>query len=246
MTTGFLNKVVLITGAGSGIGREAAIKFGFLGAKLALCDINESTLESLAGYTKGLMLTSVVDVGNTDQVNHFIERAVEYLGGIDFVFNCAGVNPTSTPIEATTDAYWDKLINTNLKGTFLVTRACIPHLSRGSAIVNVSSILGLRGAPQQSVYCASKFGLIGMTKALALELGPRGVRVNAVAPGNVDTPSNAERVEGGEVEERMRRGNALGHVGMPEDVVDVVVFLMSEGARYMNGSVVEVTGGMRW
>lgn len=111
--------------------------------------------------------------------------------------------------------------------------------------MNVSSICGLRGVAQQSVYCATKFGVIGLTKSLALELGPRGVRVNAVAPGYIDTPTNAGNVEGGEAVERMRLGNALERVGTPEEVADVVVFLMGGGAGYMNGSVVEVDGGLR-
>lgn len=167
------------------------------------------------------------------------------LGGIDFVFNCAGVNPTSIPLEDTSDAYWDRLVTTNLKGVFLVTRACLPHLGRGSAIVNVSSISGLRGAALQSVYCTTKFGLIGMSKSLALELGPRGVRVNCVAPGYIDTPTNAGIVKGGEAVERMRTGNALGRLGEPEEVADVVAFLMGDEARYVNGAVVEIDGGLR-
>lgn len=97
----------------------------------------------------------------------------------------------------------------------------------------------------QSVYCTTKFGLIGMSKSLALELGPRGIRVNTVAPGYIDTPTNAGIVKGGEAVERMRMGNALERLGTPEEVADVVAFLMGEGARYVNGSVVEIDGGLR-
>jgi NAD(P)-dependent dehydrogenase (short-subunit alcohol dehydrogenase family) len=97
----------------------------------------------------------------------------------------------------------------------------------------------------QSVYCTTKFGLIGMSKSLALELGPRGIRVNCVAPGYIDTPTNAGIVKGGEAVERMRVGNALERLGTPEEVADVVAFLMGEGARYMNGSVVEIDGGLK-
>lgn len=167
------------------------------------------------------------------------------LGNIDYVFNCAGVNPTSIPLEDTPDAYWDKLVNTNLKGVFLITRTCLPHLTRGSAIVNVSSISGIRGSALQSVYCTTKFGLIGMSKSLALELGPRGIRVNCVAPGYIDTPTNAGIVKGGAAVERMKTGNALERLGSPEEVADVVVFLMGKGARYVNGTVVEIDGGLR-
>ena len=191
------------------------------------------------------MYTQAIDVGNSSQVEDFVENTVRELGNIDYVFNCAGVNPTSIPLEDTPDAYWDKLVNTNLKGVFLITRTCLPHLTRGSAIVNVSSISGIRGSALQSVYCTTKFGLIGMSKSLALELGPRGIRVNCVAPGYIDTPTNAGIVKGGAAVERMKTGNALERLGSPEEVADVVVFLMGKGARYVNGTVVEIDGGLR-
>ncbi|KAJ4337649.1 hypothetical protein N0V87_004605 [Didymella glomerata] len=245
MAKEFQDKVVLITGGASGIGRATALKLSSLGAKLAICDLNESSLSSLSSETQTQSYTQAVDVGNTEQVNSFIAATIKELGKINYVFNCAGVNPTSIPLEDTPDAYWDKLVNTNLKGVFLVTRACVPHLTRGSAIVNVSSISGIRGSAMQSVYCTTKFGLIGMSKSLALELGPRGIRVNCVAPGYIDTPTNAGIVKGGEAVERMRVGNALERLGTPEEVADVVAFLMGEGARYMNGSVVEIDGGLK-
>jgi len=178
-------------------------------------------------------------------VQSFVAATLAKFHRIDHVFNCAGVNPTSIPLADTPDTYWDKLINTNLKGVFVVTRECTPHMEPGSSIVNVSSISGLRGAALQSVYCTTKFGLIGMSKSLALELGPRGIRVNCVAPGYIDTPSNAGVVEGGQAVERMRMGNALGRLGGPEEVADVVVFLMGVGAGYVNGAVVEVDGAVR-
>ncbi|KZM19350.1 uncharacterized protein EKO05_0002944 [Ascochyta rabiei] len=245
MAKQFQDKVVLITGGGSGIGRATALKFSSLGAKLAICDINATSLADLASAAQTQTYTQAVDVGNTAQVDAFVANAVQTLGGIDHVFNCAGVNPTSIPLRSTTDAYWDKLVNTNLKGVFLVTRACLPHLRRGSAVVNVSSISGIRGSALQSVYCTTKFGLIGMSKSLALELGPAGIRVNCVAPGYIDTPTNAGIVKGGEAVERMRTGNALERLGTPEEVADVVVFLMGEEARYVNGSVLEIDGGLK-
>lgn len=264
MAKQFQDKVVLITGGGSGIGynttipppkkhkltsndsrRATAIKLASLGAKLSVCDLNASSLSDLAITATTQTYTQTVDVGNTLQVNDFVAQTIKQLGQIDYVFNCAGVNPTSIPLEDTSDAYWDKLVNTNLKGVFLVTRACLPHLHRGSAIVNVSSISGIRGSALQSVYCTTKFGLIGMSKSLALELGPRGIRVNCVAPGYIDTPTNAGIVKGGEAVERMRTGNALERLGTPEEVADVVAFLMGEEARYVNGSVVEIDGGLK-
>ncbi|KAF3049668.1 hypothetical protein E8E11_009341 [Didymella keratinophila] len=174
MAKEFQDKVVLITGGASGIGRATVLKLSSLGAKLAICDLNESSLSSLTSETQTQIFMQAVDVGNTSQVNSFVSNTIKELGKIDYVFNCAGVNPTSIPLEDTPDAYWDKLVNTNLKGVFLVTRACLPYLSRGSAIVNVSSISGIRGSALQSVYCTTKFGLIGMSKSLSRWNSGRG------------------------------------------------------------------------
>jgi NAD(P)-dependent dehydrogenase (short-subunit alcohol dehydrogenase family) len=216
-----------------------------LGASLSLCDINLSALSSVASECPTPSYTQQVDVSSTEQVKSFVSATVEKFGKIDCVFNCAGVNPTSMKLEDTPDAYWDKLVNTNLKGVFLVTRECIQHMQRGSSIVNVSSISGIRGSALQSVYCTTKFGLIGMSKSLAQEFGPRGIRVNCVAPGYIDTPTNAGIVKGGEAVERMRTGNALERLGTPEEVADVVAFLFGDEARYVNGAVVEIDGAVK-
>jgi NAD(P)-dependent dehydrogenase (short-subunit alcohol dehydrogenase family) len=216
-----------------------------LGASLSLCDIALTSLESVASASPTPTHTQQVDVSSSAQVSSFVTSTIEKFGKIDHVFNCAGVNPTSIPIKDTSEEYWDKLVNTNLKGVFLVTRACVPHLQRGSSIVNVSSISGIRGSALQSVYCTTKFGLIGMSKSLAQELGPRGIRVNCVAPGYIDTPTNAGIVKGGEAVERMRLGNALERLGTAEEVADVVAFLFGEEARYVNGAVVEIDGAVK-
>lgn len=186
-----------------------------------------------------------VDVTSNQEVKKFVEDTVRKYGRLDGVFNCAGVNPTSIPLEETTDEYWDKLVNTNLKGVFHITRASIPHMTRGSAFVNVSSISGIRPSALQSIYCATKYGLIGFSKSMALELGPRGIRTNIVAPGYIDTPSNAGIVRGGAAVESMRVGNALERLGSPGEVADVVAFLFSVESRYMNGSVVEIDGAIK-
>lgn len=225
--------------------RATALKLSSLGASISLCDINLSLLQTVASEIPTPSYIHQVDVGSTEQVEAFVSATIQELGKIDHVFNCAGVNPTSIPLEDTPDAYWDKLVNTNLKGVFLVTRTCLPHLKRGSTIVNVSSISGIRGSALQSVYCTTKFGLIGMSKSLAQELGPRGIRVNCVAPGYIDTPSNAGIVKGGEAVERMRMGNALERLGTPEEVADVVAFLMGEESRYVNGAVLEIDGAVK-
>lgn len=163
---------------------------------------------------------------------------------MDHVLNNAGINPTGTATEAMADDYWDKLVNTNLKGTFNITRACIPHLTSRSSIVNVSSIMGLRVSSRFAVYCATKWVIIGFTKSVALELGSRGIRVNAIAPGKIKTPTNAFVRLGPAAQEEMSQKVALGRVGEPEEVGDVIAFLFSDASRYMNGSVVEINGGV--
>ncbi|KAF1953151.1 NAD(P)-binding protein [Byssothecium circinans] len=250
MSYNFKDKVVLITGAGSGIGRATAIKMASLSATLALCDLNYDALEA----TSKLCSTSTsplpryiedVDVSSNQEVKKFIEATVQKLGPINHIFNCAGINPTSIPIEETTDEYWTSLINTNLGGVFNMTRAAIPHLAPNASFVNVSSVSGIRPSAMQAVYCTTKYGLIGFSKCMALELGPRGIRTNIICPGYIDTPTNAGIVQGGEAVERMINGNALGRLGTPEEVADVVAFLFSDEARYMNGSVVEIDGALR-
>ncbi|RDW82947.1 NAD(P)-binding protein-13 [Coleophoma crateriformis] len=244
MAASFENKVVLITGAGSGIGRATAIKLAGLGAKLALTDINEAALtETSSLCTSDTHFLSAFDVGSTEASTAFVATTVERFGGIDHVFNCAGINPTAFPTADVTDVYWDKLMNTNIKGLFNITRACIPHLKSGASFVNVSSLLGLVGGAEFATYCATKHAIIGFSKSIALELGPKGIRTNVIAPGYIDTPTNALVVSGAQAVEKGCKNVALGRFGTADEVADVVVFLFSDASRYMNGSVVEINGG---
>ncbi|PVH81164.1 NAD(P)-binding protein [Cadophora sp. DSE1049] len=166
------NKIIMITGAGSGIGRATSIKLSVLGTTLALADINGPSLMKTASLCHmGNHSSEAVDVSSSTQCNDFIANTINKHGRIDHVFNCAGINPTSLSTADITDEYWDKLMNTNLKGLFNITRACIPHLQSGASFVNVSSVLGLQAGPGYAVYCASKFGVIGFSKCMALELG---------------------------------------------------------------------------
>jgi len=240
----FLGKVVIITGAASGIGRATAIRMSELGATLALADIAPISLGT--DYEQNDHYIECFDIGSTRQTNDFVSNVVARYGRIHGVFNCAGVNPVPMPLEETSDAYWEKLVNTNLKGTFSMTRATIPHLAERASYVNVSSILGQRGSPQNAVYCATKFAVIGFTKAMALELGPRGIRTNAIAPGFIETPTNMQVVAG--KESMMEAGNAvaLRRMGSASEIADVVAFLLrgEGGSSYMNGSVVEINGGL--
>ncbi|KAM0306944.1 hypothetical protein ACHAO8_010797 [Botrytis cinerea] len=252
MPSSFLNKTIIITGAGSGIGRATAIKLASLGASLHLSDINPDSVSKTQELCPHLESPSIqkfyarsLDVSDSQACNTYIHDLVRgEHSTIDHVFNCAGINPTAIPIQDVSDEYWDRLMNVNLKGTFNITRAVAPHLASGSSFVNVSSVCGVVPVLQFSVYCATKYAVVGFSKCMALELGPRGIRTNVVAPGYIDTPTNVS-VLGGEEEVRKMEGMvASARFGLPEEVADVVVFLMSEEARYVNGSVVEVNGGM--
>jgi NAD(P)-dependent dehydrogenase (short-subunit alcohol dehydrogenase family) len=245
MAKQFENKVVLCTGAGSGIGRATAIKLSQLGATLTLTDINPSSLsETLSLCEGGDHFISAFDIGSTEASNAFVASIIKKYSKISHIFNCAGVNPTSLSTVSITDEYWDKLLTTNLKGLFNITRACIPHLKSGASFVNVSSIAGIRPTAGFAVYCASKYGVIGFSKCLALELGPKGIRTNIVAPGYVDTPTNASVVAGKDAVESMEKQVSFGRMGTPDEVADLVVFLFGDESRYMNGSVVEINGGL--
>ncbi|KAI1211802.1 3-oxoacyl-reductase [Annulohypoxylon truncatum] len=243
-------KVILLTGAASGIGGGTAIKLHKLGAVLAITDINEAgitqTLELCGGGGNDSKhhTSLVLDVSNAADVAQRVAEIVTKYGHIDHVFNCAGVNPTSMPLTETSEEYFDKLVGVNLKGMYNVTKATIPHMTTpGGSYVNVSSISGWNPCKGTAIYCATKFGVIGFSKCMALELGPKNIRVNVITPGYIDTPTNAGIVKGTpEARKGMEQGNALGRMGTPDDIAGVVAFLMSDEARYMNGSVVGVDG----
>lgn len=251
MVANFEGKVIVITGAGSGIGRATAIKVAEAGADLALADINSEmlalTLQKCADVCKGRepnILTQRLDVRSTAEVEQFTQNIVDRFGYITHVFNCAGINPTKFTIEQISDEYWQRLIDTNLKSIFTMTRACLPHMNPGSSFVNVSSVCGLNPTEGIGVYCATKYAVIGFSKSMALETGQRGIRVNVICPGAIETPTNNSVRAGAAKVQSTAATIGLRRLGSPEEVADVVAFLFSDDSRYMNGSVVEIHGGM--
>jgi len=182
MPPSFEDKVILITGAGSGIGRGTSIKLAQLGAILALTDINSASLnETLDLCTKRDHFTSAFDVGSSEACNLFISAIISKYEQIDHIFNCAGINGVYQSTVDVTDAYWDKMFNTNITGFFNITRACIPHLKAGASFVNTTSNFDLTPGPGYAVYCATKAAIIGFSKSVALELGPKEIRTNIIA-----------------------------------------------------------------
>ena len=247
----FEGQVVVITGAGSGIGRATAIRMAKGGASLALLDISAATLSitlqdciEVATSSKADHCTECLDVRSTEDVERCVQNVVSKYGSITHVFNCAGINPTKLEIEQTSDEYWHRLIDTNLKSVFTMTRACLPRMKSGSSLVNVSSVCGLNPTEGLGVYCATKSAVISFSKCMALETGPKGIRVNIICPGAIHTPTNNSVRLGPEKVGSVAETIALRRFGTPEEVADVVAFLFSNESRYMNGSVVEINGGM--
>ncbi|KAK5789498.1 hypothetical protein VI817_008621 [Penicillium citrinum] len=245
----FSGKIVLITGASSGIGKETAIKAAQAGATLALGDINVSALDEVLETCQDFQanarhLKLALDVSRSNDCNNFVDKILHTFGQVDCVFNCAGINPSSVPVESVSDEYWDKLINTNLRGTFNITRACLPHMRSGSSLVNVSSVCGNNPVANFSVYCAAKYGVIGFSKSVAMEVGHRGIRVNVIAPGYTDTPTNVSVRAGAAAIQRTAESVGMKRMGNVDEIANVALFLFSDLSSYMNGAVVDVDGGI--
>ncbi|CAG8416378.1 unnamed protein product [Penicillium salamii] len=237
----FTDQCVLITGAASGIGFATFIKLSSSNARVALCDVNVDKLNTFNFDSKHRVYQ--LDVTSSTGTAETVESIIRDFGRIDHIFNCAGVNPTEHALVDTTDEYWSKIVDTNVKGTYLMTRTVIPHLQAGSSIVNVSSIAGSRAMAGWAIYNASKFGVVGFSKSMALELGPKGIRVNVVAPGQIHTPTNIAVKRGPDAVDKTAETSSLGRFGTAEEVAGVVLFLMSEAASYINGAVIDVDGG---
>jgi len=244
----FENKVVLVTGASSGIGAATARAFARAGAKLVLGARRADSGESLAREIRdagGEALFVKTDVTREADVAGLIGAALKSHGRIDVAFNNAGTDGTFTPFEEQTDAIYDEVMNTNVKGLFWSMRHEIKAMleTGGGAIVNNSSMGAIIGFQQAAVYVASKHAVMGLTKTAALEYFPRGIRINAVNPGLIDTPFQ-DRVWGSEEKKQaFARGTAPQRLGTSEEVAAAVLFLASDAASYMSGHGLVVDGG---
>lgn len=238
-------KTVVVTGASKGIGRAVVKEFANNGYNVVIC-YNKSVsdaqqlLNEVSQMTRAIAVK--VDVSNEDDVKNMVEITKKTFGNIDVLANCAGVSDTRLLIDSTKDDY-DFVFDTNMRGTYntckLVGREMLSNQS--GKIINISSIWGLRGGSCESVYSASKGAIIAFTKALAKELGPNGINVNAVAPGFIQTDMTKNVTE--EIKQEIMDNSALGRLGTPEDVASVVLFLASEKSKFITGQVIGVDGG---
>jgi NAD(P)-dependent dehydrogenase (short-subunit alcohol dehydrogenase family) len=238
---------VLVTGAGRGLGRAFALGFAARGDSVAACDLDDAGAAETARLTGGIGLA--MDVADAASVRSGVEQVVAALGGVDVVVNNAGLYAglRRGPFHEIDEEEWDRVMAVNVKGTWLCARACLPLMrdTGGGAIVNVASTTAINGSAGFAHYVASKGAVIALTRAMAREAGPLGVRVNAVAPGLTLTQASREMLEaeGADPETYALDRGSLKRPAQPDDVVGAALWLASEGASYVTGQTVVVDGG---
>jgi 3-oxoacyl-[acyl-carrier protein] reductase len=238
--------VAVITGAGQGIGRAIAIAFSNRDTDVVIADLHGPNASKVKAEIQNLgkkALAIELDVSSEQSVIRMVERTMEEFGTIDVLVNNAGIYPTSS-IEELSNHSWDRVIGTNLTGAFLCSRAAVPIMleKKRGRIINVSSTTAFRGAKNGAHYAASKAGIIGFTKALALELAPTGITVNAICPGLTDTAQPRGHMTEEELYSKKER-IPLGRIAQPQDIAGTVVFLASDKASQITGQTVLVNGG---
>lgn len=247
-------KVALVTGAGSGIGRSAATLFAREGAQVGVLDIDAGAAEETAtaiAESGGQAVAVSANVADSTEVAKAVDQVAEAFGGIDVLYNNAGVNSTGSILDTTEDD-WERCFAVNTKGTFLVSRAAVPHMERrsGGSIVNQASVAGLVAVAGFAAYCAAKGAVVALTRSMAIDLAPKNVRVNALCPGTVYTPLMEPlmaRRGDGDVELGISRTASkypIGRLGTPEEIARAALYLASDDSSFFTGSIIAVDGGM--
>jgi NAD(P)-dependent dehydrogenase (short-subunit alcohol dehydrogenase family) len=249
MTRRFEGKSVLVTGAGSGIGRATALAFAFEGARLIVCDVNEPDgLATVAAVQERGADAEFVraDVSRSGDCAVMVERALRRFGRLDVAFNNAGINLAVAPIAEVKESDWERILAVNLTGVYLCMKHEIPAMKRGGggAIVNTASVGGLIGTAGVTAYCATKHGVVGLTKSAALDHIKDGIRINAVCPGGTRTAMLAEWFKNPEVERAALAGTPIGRMADPAEIARTVLFLASEESSFMVGHALVADGGL--
>ena len=248
-TQEFAGKVAFVTGASSGIGRATALAFARAGADVVVVDVQGDGGHHTAKAVQELGRRALFvrcDVSRDDDARHAVQNTIEAFGRVDFAFNNAGIEGQQAPTADCTVENWDRVIGINLKGVWLCMKYQIPQMlgEGGGSIVNCSSVAGLVGFQGIPAYVASKHGVVGLTRAAALEYSKSNVRVNAVCPGVIQTPM-IDRFTHGEaaIRKQLVEGEPVGRVGRPEEVAEAVLWLCSERASFVTGHALAVDGG---
>lgn len=240
---GLVGKAAVVTGAAGGIGRATALRLAAEGARVLAADIKAEGLAETAAMAAGELHTLVCNVAADDGPAALMAAAQARLGGVSLLFNNAGIGGSHAATD-TDDAELDRFLDVNLRAVFRVSREGVKAMGRGGAIVNVASIYGMTGFPGSSAYAAAKAGVIGLTRQMAADCGPRGIRVNAVSPGLIETDMTRRRIQTSAwFTDQMTAMTPLGRNGQPEDIAAGVVFLLSDDASFISGQVLTIDGG---
>lgn len=253
MTSNLLQgKTAVVTGAASGMGKAIAKLFSLQGANVVLADLNKEAADRVASeLPNGKAYVVQVDVSDDDSVASLVKETLSTFAGLDILVNCAGVPQVFTPIEELPIEQWDKIFAVNTKSIYLTSRHVVPHMKtrkRGS-IINIASIAGVRARPGLNAYCASKGAAIMLTKALAIELAPYQIRVNAINPGPAETPMLGKFISGDETmvetgkKEVFINSVPLGALIQPEDIAHAALYLASDFSKIVTGEIMNVDGG---
>ncbi len=240
-------RVAIVTGSGRGIGRAVALALARDGARLVINDVGDpAPAQAVVAEIEALGSSAVVvlgDISQSTEVSALVERTVEHFGQVDILVNNAGIARDNLLLRMS-DSEWDQVLNINLKGAFLCTRAVLKYMLRQKwgRIINISSVVGIMGNAGQANYAAAKAGLLGLTRSAAKEMASRGITVNAVAPGFIDT--GMTRALADKVQQQALGQIPVGRFGTPDDVAHAVAFLAAPESAYITGQVVQVNGGL--
>lgn len=242
----FTGKVAFVTGAASGIGRATAVAFAAEGARVAILDRTETSLRETAtavGNAGGEVLTLACDVSKPEDVEAAVARTVERFGRLDIAFNNAGVENKAAPVAEIELEEWDRILDINLRGTFVCMKHELAQMVRqgGGVVVNTSSGAGIRGVAGGAAYAASKHAIIGLTKSAALDYAKSNIRVNAVLPGNIETPM-MDRFTGGDIQKAIDL-EPVGRLGKPEEIAEAVLWMSADLGAFVTGASISVDGG---
>lgn len=244
------DKVALVTGGASGIGRATVLRFAKEDAKVMVADRNRLASDETLSMARGISSevdAVAVDVSKWDQVQEMVDATVGRFGRLDVLVNAAGVLVLSPPLAEVDERDWDLVMTTNLKGLFLCCKAAIPAMikSGGGSIVNISSMAGVQAYTRSLPYSVSKAGVIHLTLIAAGQYTSKGIRINCIAPGTVDTPQARGSSQSSQALQDIAANHPMGRIGRPEDIADTILYLASDESSYISGATIIADGGSR-